>query len=68
MPRLNVKEAAQYIPCSPSTLNKYRVTGGGPPFIKLLGKILYETDDIDVWLKASKQTSTSATPKKATGG
>lgn len=66
MPRLTVKEAAEYIPLSMSTLNTMRVTGGGPVYIKARGKILYDTRDLDVWLDAHKQISTSANapPKK----
>ena len=33
--RLSVREAAQYLGLSASTLNKLRVFGGGPTFLKL---------------------------------
>ena len=40
MSRLNVKEAAAYIPMAKSSLDKMRVAGGGPRFIKLGKKVL----------------------------
>jgi hypothetical protein len=65
--RLTVKEAAEYVRLGVSTLNAYRVTGGGPVFIKAGGKILYDTKDLDAWLDAHKQRSTSETPRKSAG-
>ena len=49
-------EAATYIqtkwgyPCSPRTLAKYAVTGGGPPFRKAGRYPLYHPDDLDGWI------------------
>jgi excisionase family DNA binding protein len=60
MSRLSVKEAAAYIPCAKSTLDKLRVAGGGPVFIKLGKRVLYDTRDLDQWLEAQKRASTSA--------
>jgi excisionase family DNA binding protein len=57
--RRTVKEAAVYIPCGVSTLNKLRVTGGGPRYIKLGGRVLYDERDLDKWLEANKHDSTS---------
>lgn len=64
MPRLTVEQAAEYIPCSPVTLNHYRIKGGGPDYIKLGAKVLYDTVDLDAWLKKNKRNSTSETPKR----
>lgn len=67
MPRLTVKQAAAYIPLSEGTLNHLRVSGGGPVFIKPTpGKVLYDTEDLDAWIKTKKQKSTSsnAAPKR----
>lgn len=34
-----------------STLQKYRLRGGGPPFLKLpTGRIRYSLADLDAWL------------------
>ncbi len=59
MPRLTVKQAAAYVPCGVGTLNKLRVTGGGPAYSKPAGKVLYDTRDLDKWIEASKRSSTS---------
>ena len=64
MTRLTVKEAAEYLVCSVSTLNKLRVRGGGPPYNKRTGKVLYDTADLDRWWSEGKQRSTSERPKR----
>ena len=49
-------EAAQYVrdkwgyPCSPRTLAKYAVIGGGPSFRKAGRYPLYHPDDLDGWV------------------
>jgi excisionase family DNA binding protein len=57
--RLTVSQAADYIPCGISTLNKLRVSGGGPRFIKIGGRVLYDVRDLDKWLENCKRYSTS---------
>ena len=57
--RLRRAEAARHIcdkwgyPCSPKTLAKYAVIGGGPVFRRAGRFPLYSTDDLDEWV-ASK--------------
>jgi hypothetical protein len=62
-------EAAQYVydrwgyPCSPKTLAKYAVIGGGPPFRKAGRFPLYHPDDLNGWVNSKLSglvTSTSA--------
>ena len=53
------QQAAQRLCLSPSTLNKWRLTGGGPRFIKLNSKVLYDPADLDAWVDARKYDSTS---------
>jgi len=62
-------EAAQYVhekwgyPCSPNTLAKYAVIGGGPRFRKAGRYPLYHPDDLDRWVRdklSDLVTSTSA--------
>jgi hypothetical protein len=62
-------EAAEHIqqkwsyPCSPRTLAKYAVVGGGPPFRKAGRYPLYHPDDLDGWIDAKlsdRVTSTAA--------
>ena len=60
--RLRTPAAADYLAYSESTLERKRVTGDGPPFIKLGRVIVYDTRDLDVWLAARRATSTSVHP------
>jgi hypothetical protein len=58
---MNVAEAAEYTGLAVATLNKYRVTGMGPPFLRPGGarRVLYDVADLDAWLAASRRRSTS---------
>lgn len=57
--RLSVEEAADYTGLSISTLNKLRLTGSGPIFMKLNRRIVYQTSDLDSWLDSKRHRSTS---------
>lgn len=59
MPRLTVKQAAEYVPIGASTLNKLRVSGGGPRYIKIGNRVLYDQRDLDKWIEDHKRESTS---------
>lgn len=51
------KEAAVYIGCSPSFLDKDRVTGlHGIPFTRLGRHIRYDRFDLDAYLERGKNT------------
>ena len=59
---LHVQDKWGY-PCSPKTLAKYAVIGGGPRFRKAGRYPLYHPDDLDVWVNGRLSdlvTSTSA--------
>ena len=55
---LRGNDAAKYVedvhgqPCSPKTLAKLRVVGGGPAYRKAGKFPLYEPDDLDEWARA----------------
>jgi predicted DNA-binding transcriptional regulator AlpA len=57
---LTVKEAAARTGLSASTLNKMRMTGAGPKFIRL-GKrrVAYAVEDLNHWLEANTHASTT---------
>jgi predicted DNA-binding transcriptional regulator AlpA len=57
--RLRTRAAANYLGYSESTLEKKRVTGDGPPFIRLGRAVVYDTRDLDAWLAARRTMSTS---------
>ncbi len=56
---LNTRQAAERCNLSPRTLEKYRVTGGGPLFIRLGSAVRYRFEDLDSWIAAGRRTSTS---------
>jgi hypothetical protein len=51
---LNTEAAAKYLQLSERTLEDYRVTGGGPAFIRAgrgrRAPVLYLLDDLNAWL------------------
>ena len=57
--RMPVGAAAEYMGLSASTLNKLRVFGGGPVFLKLGRRVTYDVNDLDSWLASKRRTSTS---------
>ena len=58
-PVLSVKEAATRVGLSASTLNKMRIYGGGPRFIKLRRRVVYDEADLQQWLLSHRRHSTS---------
>jgi predicted DNA-binding transcriptional regulator AlpA len=56
---LNVVEAAEKLRLAVSTLNKMRVRGDGPPYLKLGRRVLYSEDDLRDWAEARTMKSTS---------
>jgi excisionase family DNA binding protein len=57
--RMTTTEAAAYCGSSKSTLEKLRVYGGGPAFIKMGSRVVYDVADLDAWLSARRRLSTS---------
>lgn len=53
--------AANRVALKASTLEKYRCTGEGPPFVRIGARaIAYDVRDLDAWIEARKQARTSA--------
>ena len=71
LPRLlSTKQFAAMAGFGESTVEKLRIFGGGPPFIKLgkgrTGRVVYDLADIEKWLADRKRTNTSQrTPEAA---
>lgn len=57
--RLSVEQAASFTGLSASTLNKLRVFGGGPAYLKLGRRVAYSLSDLDAWLATKRRQSTS---------
>ena len=56
---LTTDEAAAYLRLSPRTLERYRVTGEGPDYMKLGRRVFYEKRALDDWLELRRRRSTS---------
>ena len=52
--------AADLLGLKPQTLRKWRVTGGGPPYVRLGGRVAYRRADVDAWIADRTFTSTAA--------
>ena len=57
---LNTEQAALFIGFEPRTLNKWRVVGGGPPFIAISNRaVRYRRRDLIAWANEHLRRSTS---------
>lgn len=56
---IDTHAAAAYCGSSVSTMEKLRVYGGGPAFIKIGRRVSYDPADLDAWLALNKRRSTS---------
>lgn len=54
-----VEDAALRVGLSVSTLNKLRLSGGGPIFLKLGRRVVYHPADLEAWLATKRRRSTS---------
>ncbi|WP_426615726.1 helix-turn-helix transcriptional regulator [Bradyrhizobium sp. McL0616] len=63
MANIRVKEAAEYLGLSKSFLDKARIYGGGPTFMRFGTAVVYSTDDLDAWA-ASRKVANDNTPKQ----
>ncbi|PCI37242.1 MAG: DNA-binding protein [Rhodospirillaceae bacterium] len=55
---LNPKCAADYLSVSASTLKRLRVNGQGPCYAKAGGRVIYDSADLDAWVKTRKRNFT----------
>ena len=65
---LRTNRAADYVGSTESTLNKRRVKGLPPAFIKLGKTVVYDTRDLDEWLASCRRQSTSEGPGRPRPG
>lgn len=56
---VDTKGAAEQLGWAPNTLEKRRVTGDGPPFVKLGRSVRYRVSDLEAYLAARVVASTS---------
>lgn len=66
---LTTTEAASYLRLSPRTLERLRVDGTGPKFLKagqgVRAKVLYRPADLQAWLEGQSFASTSEYGRKS---
>ena len=60
---LSQQEAATMLGLSPRTLERLRVTGEGPRYVKLNRRVAYRTEDIEAFVASRVRTSTSDNTK-----
>lgn len=57
--RLSPTEAAAYLGVAHFTLAKWRMTGIGPPFLRIGHRIAYRIDDLDSWIVANSERASA---------
>ena len=58
-PVFDVQGAAKHTGLSKSTLDKMRIFGGGPIFVKYARRVVYRVSDLDAWMDAKRVENTS---------
>jgi hypothetical protein len=62
--KLSTKEAAAHLGIGESSLEKLRISGCGPSYIKLgdsrTSRVIYDLRDLESWTEACKRNSTAA--------
>lgn len=58
-PYLNTNQAADYLQLKASTLENYRVYGGGPVFYQRGRLVRYLARDLDCWLTSARFENTA---------
>lgn len=61
---LNTREAADYVRLGKPTLERFRISGEGPFYVKLGGAVRYRKADLETWLESRRVRSTSAAGAK----
>jgi predicted DNA-binding transcriptional regulator AlpA len=56
---IDARAAASRLGLAVQTLARWRVEGGGPPFLKLGGSVRYDLSDLDAWLDAQRRRHTA---------
>lgn len=60
LPRyLRTPDAAVHLGLSARTLEKHRIYGTGPQYLKLGGRVVYTIADLDAWAENGRRRSTS---------
>lgn len=57
---MNTKQAANHLSLARQTLEKWRCTGGGPPFVRHGRMIRYRVSDLEEWAQGKTYPHTAA--------
>jgi predicted DNA-binding transcriptional regulator AlpA len=58
-PYLTQEQAGAFLGLSPRTLERFRVSGHGPKYLKLGRRIAYVREDLTAWADSRRRSSTS---------
>jgi hypothetical protein len=58
-PFLSTIEAAKHTTLSKTTLERFRVRGGGPPYHVVGTRVVYDREKLDAWIRNKTFQSTS---------
>lgn len=56
---LNQREASAWLKLSERTLERLRLTGDGPRFVKAGRRVLYRQEDLSAWIASHLRSNTS---------
>lgn len=56
---LTPRETAKRLCCSERKLERHRLHGDGPPFLKFGGSVRYSVAELEAWIAANVRRSTS---------
>jgi hypothetical protein len=63
-PYMDTKTLAELLGVGAQTIRKWRLTGGGPPYLRIggaqAGRVLYKREDVEAWLVQRRFPHTSA--------
>lgn len=63
---LTVATVSERVGLAPATLAKRRLSGGGPPFVKLGARVLYPEAELNDWLTAQPRFENTAQIRRTT--
>jgi len=58
-PYLRQEHAANFLNLSPRTLEKFRLAGKGPRFLKFGRRVMYTLEHLEQWAESQTRTSTA---------
>ncbi len=62
---LTQEQAGAFLGLSPRTLERFRVSGRGPSYLKLGRRVAYSCEDLIAWAESRRRSSTSEQGRSA---